>query len=145
MARKSRTKKSALNQESKPVDENKVGWVNSEPEQDTKKIIEELEKNHGVDGQEEIDKIFADELQKEVDNAIKEKLPTLEEVEEDIENEEEYKAPQQPIEKPDDFPDKFPVELPEDEEKKEITKEDLMKLSKKGYRYYQRTGKLPQE
>lgn len=128
MARRSRAKKSALNQNPEPVEENKIGWVNPEPKEDTEKIIKELEKNHGVDGQEEIDEMINTEL------------PTLEEVEDDIENE-ENKTP----EKPDDFPDKFPLEPPVIEEKQEITKEDLMKLSKKGYRYYQRTGKLPVE
>ena len=123
-----RRKKSALNQSSEPLEENKIGWVNPEPEQDVKKIIEELEENHGVDGQQEIDEMINTEL------------PTLEEIEEEQVVEEEIKNPSEVSE---DIPDKFPVEVEDVEEKSEVTKEDLMRLSKKDFRYYQRTGTIP--
>ena len=122
-----RRRKSALNQK-KDEEQNKIGWVNPEPEQDVKKIIEELEKNHGVDGQQEIDEMINTEL------------PTLEEIEEEYEIEDKTESPSDVSE---EIPDKFPVELQEVEEEKEVTKQDLMRLSKKDFRYYQRTGTIP--
>jgi hypothetical protein len=140
MARRSRAKKSALNQNAEPIEENKIGWSNPEMQQDNEKIIEELEKNHGIDGQEEIDEMINTEL------------PTLEEIEDDIEKEEQGldeldddAVLPHPVNRNDDLPDKFPAEPPKIEKKKEITKKDIMALSKKGLRYYQRTGNLPLE
>lgn len=119
-----RRRKSALNQK-KDEEQNKIGWVNPELKKDsTEEIIKELEENHGVDGQQEIDEMLSTEL------------PTLEEIEEEQETESFPEIP-------DDVPDKFPFELRKVEEKKEVSKEDLKRLSKKDFRYYQRTGTIP--
>jgi len=123
--RKSRASKSALNTttEYNPTEEKEI------------KVEITEEKAKAPEVTPEFMKMFEEELEKEMENT---ELPTQDEIEEELEVD-KYNPPAS------NYPDKFPAKPFKVEKKKEITKKDLMALSKKGLRYYQRTGKLPQE
>lgn len=78
-------------------------------------------------------KAFEDTITDELEKALSEKLPTPKEIEAEEKEDE--------IESPELEDDETPVEKIVDSKP---TKEQLMKLSKSGFRFYQRTGKLPQ-